>query len=203
MPPPTRSKRANNNSTTQAASVIAALTALEQGEAKTKKDAAAAAGTSTTALKPSRLATIARNPILRALIRTDPLDISAEISRADGSKARVSMREVLSQGATRVVQKMADLQAKVGDWTKAERETFQQCEKWLSTCRAMGLFRDGEGPPLPADLMNGGAAEPESSIEWWLQDTTRHDQPPGLLTVLPASKGEAPEDEGTKHAGNV
>lgn len=203
MPAERKRRRANNNSTTQAAVVIAALEAIQTGEAKTKTDAAQQAGTSTAALKPSRLAAIARNPIFRSLIRTDPLDISTEVTRADGSKGRVSMREALSQGATRVVAKMAALQENIGEWTKEQRETFAQCEKWLGCCRAMGLFRDGEGPPLPADLMGAGAAEPEHGQEWWMQDTTRHEQPPGLLTVLPPSEPAPVEDQATKHAGNV
>lgn len=203
MPADTKKKRPNNNSTTQAAVVIAALTALETGAAKTKVEAAALAGTSSTALSPARLAIVARNPLLRSMVRTDPLDISTEVTRDDGSKGRISLREALSQGATRVVAKMAELQAKVGEWTKEQRETFAQCEKWLAVCRSMGLFKDGEGPPLPADLAGAQHDEPQQGQEWWMQHTNTHEQPPGLLTVLPPSEPAPPEDQPTTHAGNV
>lgn len=201
MPGQPKKRKAGQNSTTQTAVVIAALTALQDGDAKTKKEAAAQAGTSVSALTPASLARVAKNPLFRAFLKTHALDISSEITRADGSKARVSMREALSQGATRCVAKMADLQAKVGDWTPLERETFRQCEKWLMCCKAMGLFRDADSTPLPADLANN--QEPQTGGEWWMQDTTRHEQPPGLLTVLPR-EGEIPSQaQPVTTAGNV
>ena len=48
-----------------------------------------------------------------------------------------------------------------------------------------------------------GHEGPEVGGEWWMQDTTRHEQPPGLLTVLPANGESSPECEPVTMDGNV
>ena len=185
-----------SNSTTQTAVTIAALLAMQDGTHKTKKAAAEAAGTSPSALKPAQLARTATNPLFRRLLRSDPLDITAE---HEGK--RVSMREAMSKGAEKCVEVLARCSKKVGDMDKVEREAFAQADKWLKLCKELGLFREGEGPALPGDL--AGHEGPEVGGEWWMQDTTRHEQPPGLLTVLPANGESSPECEPVTMDGNV
>lgn len=192
-----------NNSHAHAAAVAGSLLALQNGTAKTKRDAAAANGTNTAALKPSRLSALAMaNPQIRALFRSDALEITAEIEREDGSKARVSMREALSRGAEKCVANLARLSKDVGTLDKAGREVLAQSERWLRMCRDMGLFRSDQGPALPGEL--AGTDPPNTaSVEWWLADMRKNGQSPGLLTVLPEPEGKTLETEEQAPASNV
>jgi hypothetical protein len=189
------------NTVTHAAKVVAALHALQSGKADSKRVAAEQAGISTTALTPQVLANTSRNPLLRSLIRCDPLDITADV---DGK--RVSMREALSKGAESSVRTLARLSQRNGELTKAEQEQVRQCKTWLDLCRNMGMFREMDAPTLPGELAGVAQADEDDdspeigSVEWYLMDTSRHAQPDGLR-VIPDASAIPLQDQGITQSG--
>jgi hypothetical protein len=189
------------NSVTHAAQVVAALHAIQSGEAKSKTEAAAQAGIGTTALTPGILANTAKNPIIRQLVKTDPLDITAEV---DGK--RVSMREALAKGAESSVRTLATLAERNGQLSKAEQEQVRQCKTWLDLCRTMGMFREMDAPALPGELQairgENDDGPDHGSVEWYLLHGNTHEQPAGLMRVLPAP-GETLEDQAVAKTGKV
>lgn len=191
------------NSHAHAAQVTAAMLALQDGLTTSKRAAAAKGGTSPSSLRPAQLGALAAaNPAVRRLFKTEALDITAEVEREDGSKARVSMREALSRGAEKCVANLARLSKDVGTLDKAGREVLAQSERWLRMCRDMGLFRSDQGPALPGEL--AGTDPPNTaSVEWWLADMRKNGQSPGLLTVVPDPEGKTLETERATDAGNV
>lgn len=189
------------NTTTHAAQVVAALHAMGSGEAKSKTEAAQQAGISTSALKPSILANTSKNPLLRSLVRTDPLDITAEI---DGK--RVSMREALAKGAESSVRTLATLAERNGQLSKTEQEQVRQCKTWLDLCRTLGMFREMDAQPLPGELQAIRAEDDDGpdqgSVEWYLLHANTHEQPPGGMRVLPADTIPS-QTEDVANAGKV
>lgn len=188
--------RTHRNTVTHAAGVVAALHAMQSGEAANKTEAAQKAGIHPGSLQPGALARVSRNPLMRSLVKTDPLDITAEI---EGK--RVSMREALSKGAESAVRTLGTLAPRLGTLNKAETEQVRQCKMWLDLARNMGLFREMDAPTLPGELsglINGDEEHgpDEGSVEWYLLHGNTHAQPPGLLTVVPSTNPipSQPED---------
>lgn len=189
------------NTITHAASVVAALHSIQTGDSLSKTEAARKTGISENALKPAQLANTARNPLLRSLVRTDPLDITAEF---EGK--RVSMREALSRGAESSVATLASLAKKVGKLDKAETEQLRQCKMWLDLSRQMGMFRDMDAPALPGELAaiqneDDDHSPDEGSVDWYLMHGNTHAQPPGLLRVIPSTDPIPSQPEGDAKTG--
>jgi hypothetical protein len=179
-----------------------AMGLLHSGKAGSKKDAAALAGTHQTSLKPQRLsALIAANPALSGLIRSSPLDLTADVTR-DGKTCRVSMREALSEGATNCVRVIAELAPLIGKLTKEQERTYQQASRWLTMCKQIGLFGDNEGATLPGELQHLGETTTKG-VEWWRAHHNRQDMGARMITVIPSPSENPVEAEGQASAGKV
>lgn len=177
------------------AAVAASLIALESGKARNKTHAAEIGGTHQTALCPTRLAQLAAtSPIIAAVMRQNPLEITAEISREDGSKKRVSMREALSTGAERCVAIMAELGPLVGKMTKEQERSYLQAARWLQMCRTIGLFGENEGASLPSELRHEPPPRTDTP-EHWQQSAQLDTISARMITVIPEPEGESLQDE--------
>lgn len=196
-------RRPGKHPQTHLAQVITGMMAMAEGKAVNKGQAAQMAGTSPTSLRPVRLAALAaRSPALQSLLRTDALEITAEITREDGSKRRVSMRDALSTGAENCVRILGELAPRVGSLTKEEERRYGQASRWLAMCRQMGLFGDNEGATLPSELRTvtpGEGATPDH----FRTDGLMERMAGRMLTVLSEPETIPIDVETIAPAGNV
>lgn len=180
------------NAMVKTARVVHAMTALAEGSAANKREAAEMMGLSPTALTPANLAETLSSHHASSLLSIDPLDITAA-----HEGVRVSLRDVLSKGMESAIETLASLRPLVGKMDKAQREAFRQARDWLALCRENGLWKTPVGVPqlpgLPIAAPEPADEDTPGSAAWYLRNMNRHREPAGatecggIAPAIPAS----------------